>query len=119
MNLVLEATTTAAQQGGDLGSMVGMIGMLVLFGLFFWLFIMRPQKKREKELKDQISKMSVGDKIITIGGLVGVLAHIGEDDVTIYTSAANTPVSFRKSAIETVIPRNSEKNQDKDAKAKK
>ncbi|MBQ4271350.1 MAG: preprotein translocase subunit YajC [Clostridiales bacterium] len=111
--------TTAAQQGADMGSMVGMIAMLVLFGVFFWLFIVRPQKKREKEMKEQLSKMSIGDQIITIGGLVGVLAHIGEDDVTIYTSAANTPVCFKKASIEKIIPRNSDKNSDKDGKSKK
>ncbi|MBR6484880.1 MAG: preprotein translocase subunit YajC [Clostridiales bacterium] len=117
--MIMYLETTAAQQGADMGSMVGMIAMLVLFGVFFWLFILRPQKKREKEMKEQLSSMSIGDQIITIGGLVGVLAHIGEDDVTIYTSAANTPVCFKKASIEKVIPRNSEKNSDKDKSKKK
>jgi len=102
-----------AQGQGDMVSALPSIGLLLLFIPVFYLIVVRPQKKREKELKDQMSKMAIGDKIITIGGVIGVLAHISDDEVTIYTSAANTPVTFQKAAIQTVIPRNGEKKDSK------
>ena len=111
MNYLLETTVDTATDAQGSG-WVMLVSMLIMVGLM-WLLFIRPQKKREKALKDQMSKMSVGDKIITIGGLVGVLANQTEDEVTIYTSMANTPVTFTKSAIQTIIPRNSEKKDDK------
>ena len=102
-----------AQGQGEMVSAIPSVVLLLLFIPVFYLIVVRPQKKREKELKDQMSKMSIGDKIITIGGVIGVLAHISDDEVTIYTSAANTPVTFQKAAIQTVIPRNGEKKDSK------
>ena len=115
-SLMLEtpAASAADAQGSGL---VMLISMVVMIGLM-WLLFIRPQKKREKALKEQMSKMSVGDKVITIGGLVGVLANQTEDEVTIYTSMANTPVTFTKSAIQTIIPRNSDKGETKTSEKK-
>ena len=110
---MVQILLATAQGQGDMVSALPSVGLLLLFIPVFYLIVVRPQKKREKELKDQVDKMSIGDKIITIGGVTGVLAHINEDEVTIYTSAANTPITFQKAAIQTVVPRNGEK---KDAK---
>ena len=49
--------------------------------------------------------MRVGDQVVTIGGLVGKVANIRDDEVTIMTSAANTLVTFKKSAISTIVSR--------------
>ena len=63
-------------------------GVLILMFIVFYFILIRPQKKKDKELKEQMSKLSVGDKVITIGGLVGFVANIKDDQVTISTSAA-------------------------------
>ena len=89
-----------------------------MFVVFYFILI-RPQRKRDKELKKEMENLAVGDKVVTIGGLVGVVANIGDEEVTIYTSAANTPVSYTKAAIQTVIPRNSDSDSDKKGKDKK
>lgn len=119
-NLILEGE--AVQQVGWSQADVFMgLGMIVLFGAIMYFMIYLPQKKRDKKLKEQMDKLCVGDKVVTIGGLVGVVARITEDDVTIYTSAANTPVTYTKAAIQTVVPRNGETESDKkkDKKDKK
>lgn len=102
--LILDATTTNATGGEMMGS-VASLALLVLMFVVFYFILIRPQKKKDKELKEQMSKLSVGDKVITIGGLVGFVANIKDDQVTISTSAANTLVTFTKSAIQTVIKR--------------
>lgn len=122
--LLLAAFDTAAQTADDqgaMGSMVSTVVMLVLFFVVFYFMLIRPQRKAEKETKKQISEMMVGDKVQTIGGLVGVVANFTDTEVTIYTSMANTPVTFLKSAIQTVTPRNAEatkKNEEKKAAKK-
>lgn len=102
--LLFYATTTNATGGEMMGS-VASLALLVLMFVVFYFILIRPQKKKDKELKEQMSKLSVGDKVITIGGLVGFVANIKDDQVTISTSAANTLVTFTKSAIQTVIKR--------------
>ena len=117
-NLIL-AADAPAQGGYTQMDLIMGVGMIALFGAIMYFLIYLPQKKRDKKLKEQMDKLCIGDKVVTIGGLVGIVANIGEEEVTIYTSAANTPVSYTKGAIQTVIPRNSESDSDKKGKDKK
>ena len=94
----------SGQNGEMMGSFASLALLVVMFVVFYFILI-RPQKKKDKELKEQMNKLAVGDKVITIGGLVGFVANIKDDQVTISTSAANTLVTFTKSAIQTVIKR--------------
>jgi preprotein translocase subunit YajC len=52
-----------------------------------------------------MGKLAVGDRVVTIGGLVGFVANIKENEITISTSAANTLVTYTKSAIQSVTKR--------------
>ena len=92
------------RMGTSYGSLMS-IGLLVLMFVVFYFILIRPQRKREKELKEEVSKLSVGDRVVTIGGLVGFVANIKDNEITISTSAANTLVTFTKSAISTVTKR--------------
>ena len=91
-----------------------MIAIFAFFIIIWYFLALRPQRKKEKELKAKIEKMRVGDQVITIGGLVGKVANIRDDEVTIMTSAANTLVTFKKNAVNTIISRNA-KTADKSA----
>lgn len=97
---------TAAGTGGESGGIQGMLAMLLPFALiigFMYFFSIRPQKKKEKELKARLEAMRPGDNVMTIGGIVGRVANISGDEVTIYTSVSNTMMTFKKSAISTVL----------------
>ena len=98
-------TTNPGTMGGDLMGSVASFCVLILMFVVFYFILIRPQRKKEKELKEQMSKLSVGDRVTTIGGLVGFVANIKDDQVTISTSAANTLVTFTKSAIQTIVKR--------------
>ena len=101
--IFLLADGAAADQGvSPLGLIGTLIMPLALLGVL-WFIMIRPQRKREKELKKQRESMTVGDKIITIGGIVGKVVNIRDDEVTISTSVANNLVTFRKEAINQVI----------------
>lgn len=96
-NIVLTAGT------GGIESIMGLVLPLALmFGLMYFLLI-RPQRKKEKKLREQINAMVVGDNVVTIGGIVGRVVNIKDDEVTISTSVANTLVTFKKSAVNTVV----------------
>jgi preprotein translocase subunit YajC len=91
--------------GGEMMGSFMSLGLLVLMFIVFYFILIRPQRKKDKELKEQMSKLQVGDRVVTIGGLVGFVANIKDDQVTISTSAANTLVTFTKSAIQSVVKR--------------
>jgi preprotein translocase subunit YajC len=101
------ASTTSGAPSGSLADMLPMLLMLGAVMLVMYFITIRPQRKREKELKSQVDKMVVGDKVVTIGGIVGTIANIRDEEVTITTSVANTMVTFRKTAISTVTKRDS------------
>jgi len=82
---------------------IAMVGVLVVM----YFFTIRPNRKKDKALKEQLSKMAVGDSIVTIGGIVGTIANIKDDEVTISTSVAHTMMTFKKNAINTVTKRES------------
>ncbi len=97
------AGNEAAQPGA--GSTLIMVAIFAVFIILWYVIALRPQRKKEKELRAKVDKMRVGDQVITIGGLVGKVANIRDDEVTIMTSAANTLVTFKKNAINSVVSR--------------
>jgi preprotein translocase subunit YajC len=69
----------------------------LLIGVFYFMLI-RPQKKRAEQHRNLIDSVSVGDEIVTIGGLHGRVTRIDEDDLEI-EAAPGTKLRFVKSAI--------------------
>ena len=100
--MIYTVALTEATTGG-IEQILGLIVPLALmFGLMYLLLI-RPQKKKEKKLREQINAMVVGDTVITIGGIVGRVVNLKDDEVTLSTSVANTLITFKKSSINTVV----------------
>ncbi len=64
----------AAPQGGGFSGII----MIVLLILVFWLFMIRPQQKRQKEIKKFRDGLSKGDKIVTAGGVFGKITEVNE-----------------------------------------
>ena len=86
-----EATTAAA--AGDMVSTV--IMMVVMVAVIYFLMI-RPQRKKDKAVKDMLSSLKPGDRICTIGGFYGTIAHIKDDTITLkFGSMENTVVIAR------------------------
>ncbi|NLM79216.1 MAG: preprotein translocase subunit YajC [Ruminococcaceae bacterium] len=84
-------------------SILGLVLPLALmFGLMYLLLI-RPQKKKEKKLREQIEAMVVGDDVVTIGGIVGRIVNLKDDEVTLSTSVKSTLITLKKSSINTVV----------------
>lgn len=71
--------------------------MLGLMVLVFWFFMIRPQMKKQKELKKFREALAKGDHIVTIGGIHGKILEV--TDTTVLVQSDNTKLRFDKSAI--------------------
>ena len=81
------------------GSMLSTVMMLVLMLAIFYFMLIRPENKRKKEAEQMRSSVKTGDKIITIGGIIGTVVHVKEDKIVIETSADQVRVELAKWAI--------------------
>ena len=71
--------------------------MLVMILVVFYFFMIRPQMKKQKELKKFRESLKAGDKVVTIGGVHGKILEVSES--TILVSSEGTKIRFDKSAI--------------------
>ena len=96
---------------------------IIMFGLIFvifYFFIIRPQNKKQKETEKMIAALKKGDKIVSIGGIHGVVVTTKEATVVVKVDDS-TKIEFSRSAIASVIvdKKEEEKAAKKNAKEKK
>lgn len=114
----------AAPSSGTGGSMMSTIVMLVLMIGIFYFMLIRPENKRKKEAEQMRSNMKVGDKVTTIGGVVGTVVNIKEDKFVLETGADQVRIEFAKWALSTndsaaaAAQEKAKKEQEAKAKAK-
>lgn len=80
---------------------VSLVMWAVIMGIFYFFFI-RPQKKRDKQLKLMREELAVGDEVVTIGGMIARVAKVEEECVVLELGPNRTKVPFEKWAIGTV-----------------
>ena len=97
-NFLAETVDNTTAAGGGLG---GTIIMLVAMVAIFYFMLIRPENKRKKEAEQLRSGVKVGDKITTIGGIVGTVVHVKDDKFVIETSADQVRIEFAKWALST------------------
>ncbi|WP_317928828.1 preprotein translocase subunit YajC [Halioxenophilus sp. WMMB6] len=80
---------------------------LIMIGglfLFMYLFIIRPQRKRQKEHTSLISALSKGDEVVMTSGLLAKITKVDEDYISV-EAANNVELRFQKSAVHAVLPK--------------
>jgi len=97
-HFLAQATADAAPAPGPFGGQ--MMFMLPLFVMMWFLFI-RPQRKRQKEAEALVKALKVGDEVVTIGGIHGVITSLKEKTVVVRI-ADTVKVEFDRSAIANV-----------------
>lgn len=75
---------------------------MAIFVLVFYVLIIRPQKKQERQVVEMRENVSVGDEIITIGGIIGKVTRVKEDEITIEVGADKSKLNFKKFALREV-----------------
>jgi len=81
MNFLFLAQANAPQ--APTGSLIGMLPMFAMILLIFYFIVYRPQKKEQKKREELINSLKKGDKIVTAGGIHGVVAGIKETTVIV------------------------------------
>jgi preprotein translocase subunit YajC len=80
-----------------------LITTLLSFGVMiavFYFLLIRPQRKKEKQVQQMRNSIQVGDEIITVGGIVGIVVSIKEDTVLIETGGDRTKIRIKRWAIQ-------------------
>ena len=95
------AAGTAGAEGGAAGGGASSIIMIVVLIVVFYFFLIRPENKKKKKLEEMRSGLEVGDKITTIGGIVGKIVHIDGDLITFETGEDRVRLQITKWAIST------------------
>ncbi len=93
--------------------------MMVIFIAFFYFIVIRPQKKREKQIQEMRDNLKVGDEVITIGGIYGKIVKVKDEVVTIEVGADRTKMNVTRWAIGSVTNKKDSPKEEKDNKDKK
>ena len=84
------------------GGMISSVLMIVAMVAIMYFLMIRPQKKKEKQVKNMLDALKLGDKICTIGGLYGTILSIKDDNITITLGAQQNTVVIAKWAVRSV-----------------
>ena len=110
MNLLADATATGAAEVAaeemSTGAMiiyyaVQFLPMILIFVIFYFMLI-RPQRKKDKEAKQMLDNLKVGDRICTIGGIYGTIVRIKDQVLTIVVGEQKTQMMIARWAVRNV-----------------
>lgn len=101
MVLLAQAGSAAPAQQQQPGGMFN-FGFMVIIFVLFYVMLIRPQRRREKERKAMINAVKSGDRVLLTGGLIGTISTVKEKTLTIKL-AENVKVEAVRSAIAQVI----------------
>ncbi len=94
------ASDATAASAGLFGNAMPLIMIVVLIAVFYF-FMIRPEQKKRKAAEEMRSNLGVGDKITTIGGMVGKIVDISNDLITFETGEDRVRIQVTKWAIST------------------
>ena len=77
---------------------------LIFIGVIFYFLLIRPQQKQRKELQKLVESLKTGDKVVTSGGIYGMISNVKERTVLLKV-ADNVKIEIDKSAVATVVER--------------
>ena len=72
----------AQAAGAESGGIMGFLPLILMFAVLYFVMI-RPQMKRQKELKNMLEALAVGDEVVTVGGLMGKVTNLKDPYVTV------------------------------------
>ena len=107
---VAEATgaadaAVAGEEMSGAASIISLIGSLlpmILIFVVFYFFLIRPQRKKDKQVKDMLANLKVGDRVCTIGGIYGTIVNIKDDTISLAVGKDNVNLVFARWGIRSV-----------------
>ncbi|MEE1264692.1 MAG: preprotein translocase subunit YajC [Akkermansia sp.] len=98
MNALYIAQAAAGQEGDPMSMLI----TFGLIGIIFYFLLIRPQRKQQKELKERQDSLKAGDKVVSAGGIYGIVREVQQDTVKLEI-APNTIIKIAKTSIVTTV----------------
>ncbi|MCR4645550.1 MAG: preprotein translocase subunit YajC [Oscillospiraceae bacterium] len=101
-------------------SLVSTLGLPLLLLVFLYLLMIRPQQKQEKQTREMQKNLQVGDEVVTIGGIVGIVLRVEEatDTVILETGSDRLKIRMKQDAIKENVTATEQAAAEKAAKEK-
>ena len=96
------ATGTTDAAAAQSGGMISTIIMLVVMVAIFYFLLIRPQRKKDKKVKEMLAALKNGDRVCTIGGIYGTITSIKDDTIELSVGRDNVKLVFARWAIRNV-----------------
>ena len=92
------AQTAAPAPTGSANPILAYAPLVVMFGVLYFLMI-RPQQKKQKDLKKFVDELKKGDKVVTSSGIIGIVSGLKDTSVILKVGEGETKIEFVKSAV--------------------
>ena len=99
---IAQTAPAAASGGGTESQLLSMLPLVLMFVVLYFLMI-RPQMKRQKEQRSMIDALQKGDEVVTIGGVLGKIAEMG--DTHMLLDVKQGQMQIERSAVARVLPK--------------
>ena len=105
---VAESVAADPAATGEMGaaatavSLIGSLLPMVLIFVVFYFMLIRPQRKKDKQVKEMLNNLKKGDRICTIGGIYGTIMNIKDDTITLQMGKADTTIVIARWAVRSV-----------------
>lgn len=86
----------------QLAAAIGTFAPMILLFVIMYVILILPQRKREKKNREMLNALKVGDEIVTVGGIMGRVMNIKDDEITIESGIMKTKILVKKWAIKEV-----------------
>ena len=104
MNSLIPDAMAQAAGGASPQSGLPMFVMMGLFVVIFYFLLIRPQQKKQKEHQAMLSKITVGDEVVTAGGILGKVIEVGDNFLTIEI-AENVRIKVQRFQVTSLVPK--------------
>lgn len=96
------ADAAGATATSSVGALIGSLFPLILMFVIFYFILIRPQRKKDKQVKEMLAALKPGDRVCTIGGIYGTITNIKDDTIELAVSNENTKLVVARWGIRNV-----------------
>jgi len=111
------APPAGGESGSSSSTLFSFLPLVAIVAIFYFL-ILRPQNKKQRETKQMLSAIKKGDRVVTVGGIHGVIQNVRENTVIVKVDD-NVKLELSRSAISSVSSQAKEEKEDRKADEKK